>query len=121
MRNGIVIAVYPGATAEEVENQVTQKIEERLFRIEGVRREKTYSTSMNGAMYHQCQVEDNVQGHREVLVQAASRHGGVEEDGPAVWCPRPRRGLRFRGHGRGADGGQGWPLWISRAEGLCRA
>jgi multidrug efflux pump subunit AcrB/outer membrane protein TolC len=48
IRTGLVIAEYPGATAEEVEGQVTHKIEERLFRFEEVRREKTYSTSRNG-------------------------------------------------------------------------
>jgi multidrug efflux pump subunit AcrB/outer membrane protein TolC len=48
IRTGLVIALYPGATAEEVEGQVTHKIEERLFRFEEVRREKTYSTSRNG-------------------------------------------------------------------------
>ncbi len=48
IRTGLVIAEYPGATAEEVESQVTHKIEERLFRFEEVRREKTYSTSRNG-------------------------------------------------------------------------
>ena len=45
----------------EVENQVTQKVEQRLFKIEGVRREKTYSTSMNGAMFVNVEVEDNIQ------------------------------------------------------------
>jgi len=48
IRTGLVIAEYPGATAEEVESQVTHKIEERLFRFEEVRRERTYSTSRNG-------------------------------------------------------------------------
>ena len=48
IRTGIVAAVYPGATVGEVEDQVTRKIEERLFRFEEVRREKTFSTSRNG-------------------------------------------------------------------------
>ena len=61
VREGIVAAIYPGASAAEVENQVTQKIEERLFKIEGVRREKTYSTSMNGAMFINVNLEDNLQ------------------------------------------------------------
>ncbi len=58
---GIVAAFYPGASVTEVENQVTQKVEQRLFKIEGVRREKTYSTSMNGAMFINLSVEDNIQ------------------------------------------------------------
>ena len=61
VREGIVAAMYPGASAGEVENQVTQKIEQRLFKLEGVRREKTYSTSMNGAMFINLNLEDNLQ------------------------------------------------------------
>ena len=48
IRTGIVAAVYPGATSQEVEDQVTRKIEEHLFHFEEVRREKTYSTTRNG-------------------------------------------------------------------------
>jgi len=50
IRVGIVSAAYPGATAEEVEAQVTRKIEERLFRFSEVRREKTFSTTRNGVV-----------------------------------------------------------------------
>jgi multidrug efflux pump subunit AcrB/outer membrane protein TolC len=57
---GVVVALYPGASAAEIENQVTQKIEQRLFRTEGVRREKTYSTSMNGAVFVNVYLEDNI-------------------------------------------------------------
>jgi multidrug efflux pump subunit AcrB/outer membrane protein TolC len=60
VRTGIVAAFYPGASAPEVENQVTQKVEQRLFRMEGVRREKTYSTSMNGAMFVNVELEDGL-------------------------------------------------------------
>jgi len=48
IHTGIVAAVYPGATAEEVEDQVTRKLEERLFHFEEVRRDKTFSTTRNG-------------------------------------------------------------------------
>jgi multidrug efflux pump subunit AcrB len=48
IRTGLVIALFPGGTAEQVEDQVTRKIEERLFRFAEVRREKTYSTTRNG-------------------------------------------------------------------------
>lgn len=61
VRTGIVAAFYPGASSAEVENQVTQKVEQRLFKIEGVRREKTYSTSMNGAMFVNVELEDSLQ------------------------------------------------------------
>jgi len=61
VRTGIVAAFYPGASASEVEDQVTRKVEQRIFKIEGVRREKTYSTSMNGAMFVNLNLEDNIQ------------------------------------------------------------
>ena len=61
VREGIVAAFYPGASAAEIENEVTQKVEQRIFKIEGVRREKTYSTSMNGAMFINLNLEDNLQ------------------------------------------------------------
>jgi multidrug efflux pump subunit AcrB/outer membrane protein TolC len=48
IREAVVSAVYPGATAEQMENQVTRKIEERLFRFSEVRREKTFSTTRDG-------------------------------------------------------------------------
>jgi len=48
IRTGIVAAMYPGATSQEVEDQVTRKIEEHLFHFEEVRREKTYATTRNG-------------------------------------------------------------------------
>jgi multidrug efflux pump subunit AcrB/outer membrane protein TolC len=48
IRTGIVAAIFPGATTTEVEDQVTRKIEERLFRFEEVRRDKTFSTTRNG-------------------------------------------------------------------------
>lgn len=48
IRSGVVVAFYPGATSQQVEDQVTRKIEEHLFHFAEVRREKTYSTSMNG-------------------------------------------------------------------------
>lgn len=45
---GLVSAIYPGATSAQVEDQVTRKIEERLFRFSEVRRDKTFSTTRNG-------------------------------------------------------------------------
>jgi multidrug efflux pump subunit AcrB/outer membrane protein TolC len=60
VRTGIVAAYYPGASAAEVENQVTYKVEQKLFKIEGVRRAKTYSTSMNGVMFVNVEVEDGI-------------------------------------------------------------
>jgi len=58
IRTGLVSAIYPGATAEQVEKQVTRKIEERLFRFEEVRKAKTYSTTRNDAVIINVELED---------------------------------------------------------------
>ncbi len=60
IRTGIVAAIYPGATAEQVENQVTTKIEERLFRMPEIRKAKTFSTSRTGIAVLNVELEDHV-------------------------------------------------------------
>jgi multidrug efflux pump subunit AcrB/outer membrane protein TolC len=57
---GIVAAVYPGATAAEVEDQVTRKIEERLFRFAEVRRDKTFSTTRNGMVVINVELDKSI-------------------------------------------------------------
>ena len=48
IRQGVVIAVMPGATAEEIEEQVARPLERYIFTYKEVDRSKTYSTSQNG-------------------------------------------------------------------------
>jgi len=60
VRTGLVSAIYPGATSAEVENQVTRKIEERLFRFSEVRREKTFSTTRNGLVILNVELNESV-------------------------------------------------------------
>lgn len=48
---GVVAVVYPGATAEEIEEQVAGKVEEFLFTFTDVDKTKTYSYSKNGMLY----------------------------------------------------------------------
>jgi len=56
----LVIAQYPGATASQVEEQVTRRVEERLFRFEEVDRAKTVSSSTDGWMVIQLWVKADV-------------------------------------------------------------
>lgn len=51
MKQGVVAVVYPGATAEEIEEQVAGKVEEYLFTFTDVDKTKTYSYSQNGMLY----------------------------------------------------------------------
>lgn len=48
---GVVAVVYPGATAEEIEEQVAGKVEEYLFTFTDVDKNSTYSYSQNGMLY----------------------------------------------------------------------
>jgi multidrug efflux pump subunit AcrB len=57
---GLVIAYYPGATAAQVEDQVTKKLEEYLFQFEEVKKEKTYSTTTDGMVVVHLWLQDNV-------------------------------------------------------------
>jgi multidrug efflux pump len=57
IRTGLVLARYPGATAEQVEEQVTRKIEQRLFTHEEVRKLKTFSTSRDGVVVVNVELE----------------------------------------------------------------
>lgn len=51
IRQGIVAGVYPGATAQEVEQQLTKPLEQLLFAMPEVNRKGTYSVSKDGMAY----------------------------------------------------------------------
>ena len=73
LREGIVAAVYPGATPEEVEQQVTQPLEQFLYTYPEVCKEKTYSYSQNGIVYVFVSLEKSVSNKTEVWSKI--RHG----------------------------------------------
>lgn len=76
IRTGLVVATYPGATAEQVEKQVTRKIEDRLFRFEEVRKGKTWSTSRNNVAVINVELEDHVKRPDEFWSKL--RHAMIE-------------------------------------------
>ena len=51
IRQGLVVAYYPGATAEEVEQQVTIPLEDYINSFEAVDKKLTYSQSEDGLAY----------------------------------------------------------------------
>ncbi|MBS7564856.1 efflux RND transporter permease subunit [Mucilaginibacter sp. Bleaf8] len=51
IRQALVYAVYPGASEKQVENEVTKPMEQYLFSFKEVRKEKTYSTTKEGVVY----------------------------------------------------------------------
>ena len=66
IRQGVVVAVYPGATSEEVEEQVARPLERYLFTYGEVNRQKTTTTSQNGMCIVMVRLNDNVNNKDEV-------------------------------------------------------
>ena len=66
IRQGVVVAVYPGATAEEVEEQVAKPLERYLFTFDEVKRKKTTTTSSNGMCVCMVELQDHVNNKDEV-------------------------------------------------------
>ena len=51
LKNGLIVGVYPGADASEVEEQLTRPIEDALFSFSEISRENTRSYSKDGLCY----------------------------------------------------------------------
>ena len=58
IRQGVIIGVYPGASSEKVEAEVTDKVEQYLFQYKSVKRAKTYSVSKENLMVVYVEVSD---------------------------------------------------------------
>ena len=66
IRQGVVVAVYPGATSEEVEQQVARPLERYLFTFGEVNRKKTTTQSQNGMCIVMVKLNDEVNNKDEV-------------------------------------------------------
>lgn len=66
IRQGVVVGIYPGATSEEVEEQLTKPLERYIFTFEEVKKAKTTSTSQNGMCYMMVELNDDVDNKDEV-------------------------------------------------------
>ncbi len=60
VRQGLIVGVYPGATAEEVEEQVAKPLEKFLFTYEDINKHKTYTMSQDGICYTMVELKDEV-------------------------------------------------------------
>ncbi len=65
IRQGLVIGVYPGASSEEVEEQLTKQVENYLFGYKEVNKAKTYSQSKEGMMIVFVELNDDVKNADE--------------------------------------------------------
>lgn len=65
VREGIVAAVFPGATSEEVEQQVTKPLENYIFSYKEVLKEKTVSYSRDGMSIIVVELNENLEDKDE--------------------------------------------------------
>lgn len=62
IRQGVVIAAYPGASSSEIEEQVTKPLEDYIFTYKEVKKAKTKSYSRNGLSIIQVELNDDING-----------------------------------------------------------
>ena len=65
VRQGVIIGVYPGATAEEVEARLTQPLEKFLWEFSEIKKADTYSQSQNGMSVIFVELNDNLDNKEE--------------------------------------------------------
>lgn len=73
IRQGVVVAVYPGATAEDVEEQVTKPLENYIFTYKEVNKQKTKSFSRAGMSIIQVELNDDINDKDEFF--SKFKHG----------------------------------------------
>jgi multidrug efflux pump subunit AcrB len=61
---GVVVAVLPGATSAQVENQLTRPIENYLFSYPEINKSKTYSQSKDGVVFIFIEVNEGIKNTR---------------------------------------------------------
>lgn len=61
VRQGACVAVYPGATSEEVEQRVAKPLENFIFGYKEVNKKKTYTQSKDGMLIVFLELNDNVE------------------------------------------------------------
>lgn len=91
IRQGLVVAYFPGANSAQVEDQVTKKLEQYLFQYEEVKKSKTYSTTKNGQVVINVELTEKVKQpdifwsklrHQLLIAHAVELPKGVQ--GPFV-------------------------------------
>lgn len=60
IREGVLVAVYPGATSAEMEQRVMKKMEDYTFSFKEVKKSKTTSRATNGMVMTFVNLDDNV-------------------------------------------------------------
>jgi multidrug efflux pump subunit AcrB len=73
IRQGVIVGVYPGASSQMVEEQLTTKVENYLFGYKEVNKKKTYSISRENVMYIFVELSDDV--HNADQFWSKLKHG----------------------------------------------
>ena len=73
IRQGVVVGVYPGATSNEVEEQLAKPLERFLFTYGEIKKAKTYSMSQDGVCYIMVELDDDI--HDKDRVWSKIKHG----------------------------------------------
>lgn len=60
IRQGMVVAVAPGNSVEEMTEQVTKPLEDYIFSYKEVKKEKTFSTTRDGMVFIQVELNDEL-------------------------------------------------------------
>jgi len=60
IRQGVVVAAYPGATASQIENEVAKPLEDYIFSYREVNKKKTTTTCTDGLVYIKVQLNDEL-------------------------------------------------------------
>lgn len=60
IRQGLVVAVAPGNTVDEMTEQVTKPLEDYIFSYKEVKKEKTFSTTRDGMVFIQVELNDEL-------------------------------------------------------------
>ncbi len=73
IRQGLVVGIYPGASSDQVEEQLTAPLEEYLFSYKEINKEETYSITKDGMVIVFVQLENQVKSDDEFW--SKFRHG----------------------------------------------
>lgn len=66
IRQGLVVAVYPGASPLQIEEQVAKPLEEFMFTYKEVKKRKTTSMASDGLLIMQVELNDDISNKDEV-------------------------------------------------------
>jgi len=73
IRQGVIVGVFPGASSQEVEEQLTREVENYIFGYQEIKKSETYSLSKEGQMVIFVELNDNVPNPEEFWSKL--RHG----------------------------------------------